>query len=269
MNITYCDIVNECKNYFSKTEKYYICEQIISNQINQQLSELKKQKLPKDKQKIVFYFNDSHESLDLPYDFTIMHYGIVKTKKKNNHFSMPCIIEPLIEKIDIISSLPDKPKIGFCGHYKSHPVRYMDLKYFLERQNLFDCDFILRKSFWGGRPYDKNIIKDFQQNMKNNIFNICTRGNGNFSIRLFETMSCGRIPVFTNVDMELPFEDIIDYSKFCIFGNRYELEDKIFSVWNIDQIKKMQIIAFETYKTYMTLENFPKTLHKLLEMKYK
>ena len=37
------------------------------------------------------------------------------------------------------------------------------------------------------------------------------RGAGNFSIRLFETLAAGRVPVIVDTDLALPCADVVDW----------------------------------------------------------
>ncbi len=46
-------------------------------------------------------------------------------------------------------------------------------------------------------------------------YGLCVRGCGNFSYRLYETLSCGRLPVFVDTDCVLPFDDLIDWREQC------------------------------------------------------
>lgn len=46
-------------------------------------------------------------------------------------------------------------------------------------------------------------------------YGLCVRGCGNFSSRLYETLSCGRLPVFVDTDCVLPFDDLIDWREHC------------------------------------------------------
>jgi hypothetical protein len=45
----------------------------------------------------------------------------------------------------------------------------------------------------------------FMNNMLESDYVLCTRGLGNYSFRLYEALSCGRIPVFVDTDCLLPF----------------------------------------------------------------
>src|SRR5690606_19049993 len=46
---------------------------------------------------------------------------------------------------------------------------------------------------------------------------LCVRGAGNFSVRFYETLLMGRIPIFVNTDCLLPFEDKINWKKHVVW----------------------------------------------------
>jgi hypothetical protein len=53
----------------------------------------------------------------------------------------------------------------------------------------------------------KSFRSALMQNMLDSDYVLCTRGFGNYSFRLYEALSCGRIPVFVDTDCLLPFHD--------------------------------------------------------------
>lgn len=67
----------------------------------------------------------------------------------------------------------------------------------------------------------------FRINFINNIiesdYTLCVRGIGNNSIRFFESVCCGRIPLFINTDSVLPFDFLIDWRKLCVWVEDKEL----------------------------------------------
>ena len=58
---------------------------------------------------------------------------------------------------------------------------------------------------------------EYWNNMLSSPFTLCVRGNGNFSVRFYETLALGRIPVLFNTDCVLPLDQYINWSKHCIF----------------------------------------------------
>jgi hypothetical protein len=52
---------------------------------------------------------------------------------------------------------------------------------------------------------------------------LCVRGGGNFSLRLYETLLMGRIPIFINTDCLLPPDDSINWKQHVVW---VEWEDR-------------------------------------------
>lgn len=135
-----------------------------------------------------------------------------------------------------------KPKISYCGYidYRnfSEQVRYAinkrkkPLMYrygtelrgaavrVLQKNKNIETDFILRNGFWAAGETDKNEARRvYAQNMIASPYALVARGAGNFSYRLYEVLSCGRIPVFIDTDSVLPFDEFIDWKKELVWIN--------------------------------------------------
>ncbi|AWK06817.1 hypothetical protein HYN56_22320 [Flavobacterium crocinum] len=149
------------------------------------------------------------------------------------------------------------PKIGFCGFapplnlpfrkdkfialaklwanylglmkyfpdYSSHSYRARVL-IVLNRAKRIKTNFIIKGNFGfgpgglntGAHKEDSNIYRlNYINNIVDNDYTVCVRGIGNNSIRFYETLCCGRIPIFVNTDCILPFEDTIDWKKLCVW----------------------------------------------------
>lgn len=52
---------------------------------------------------------------------------------------------------------------------------------------------------------------EFLQNLEQNPYSVCVRGTGNYSIRLFETLAAGRIPIILNSNMVFPLDGLIPW----------------------------------------------------------
>ncbi|XP_049397739.1 probable arabinosyltransferase ARAD1 [Solanum stenotomum] len=62
-----------------------------------------------------------------------------------------------------------------------------------------------------------NGVREAGRGMMSSKFCLYIAGDTPSSNRLFDAISSHCIPVIISDDIELPFEDILDYSKFCIF----------------------------------------------------
>jgi len=155
----------------------------------------------------------------------------------------------------------NKLSIGFCG-CDLNPVRKLCIKYF-EESNI-KTDFIKRHTFIRGfndQLQNKYRKEDFINNMKNNIFILAPRGAGNWSLRLYETMAYGRIPVLPLTDTVLPFEDKIDWNNTIIMGNTLqELQNKMLEWYNKGEefIKNKQKLCRQVWNDYLSMEGFSK-----------
>ncbi|MBI3583565.1 MAG: exostosin family protein [Nitrospinae bacterium] len=96
-----------------------------------------------------------------------------------------------------------------------------------------DSNFIIREQFLGGASPSSGKIdfermnklrQEYVQNMVESDYILCARGGGNFSYRLYETLSCGRIPVFINTDCVLPYHSEINWKKYCVWLDENEVD---------------------------------------------
>ena len=102
----------------------------------------------------------------------------------------------------------------------------------LKKSRSIETNFIKRIKYRAGvkNEIDKTITtKEFYNNLKESQYAVCVRGGGNFSVRFYEALAMGRIPLFINTDCLLPF---LDY---------YNWKDHI--VW-VDLKERKQIIQF-------------------------
>lgn len=92
--------------------------------------------------------------------------------------------------------------------------------HYLQQEKSVHCDFTITS--------EKDIYNDesnraFRQNVFGHPYNLCASGFGNYSYRLYEVMSAGRIPVFINTDCYLPFEEFIDWKKYIVWVERNDI----------------------------------------------
>lgn len=98
----------------------------------------------------------------------------------------------------------------------------------LASSTLLDTHFVLRNKYRAGYHAPKKDPKhstrmEFIQNILDTDYTVCMRGGGNFSVRFYETLSLGGIPVFVNTDCLLPFCDQINYSDYFVWVDMPEI----------------------------------------------
>lgn len=80
----------------------------------------------------------------------------------------------------------------------------------------------------------KKALEDrFVRALRRSWTSLCPRGNGSSSIRFYETMCMGRIPVHVSDAYVPPFGKDIDYSQFCLFIPESEVSQagRILRMW--------------------------------------
>jgi hypothetical protein len=103
----------------------------------------------------------------------------------------------------------------------------------LKQASFVETNYILRKKYRAGIKEHKgthSTTLEFYNNLKDSDYVICVRGAGNFSVRFYETLAMGRIPVFINTDCALPLNTRIDWKKNVVwveFKDRYQVAQKV------------------------------------------
>lgn len=64
---------------------------------------------------------------------------------------------------------------------------------------------------------ERNGVKQAEKGMASSKFCLSIAGDTPSSNRLFDAIASHCVPVIISDDIELPFEDVLDYSEFCIF----------------------------------------------------
>ena len=203
----------------------------------------------------VYAAGDFGFSLD-KLNVTTFRLGGFKSKFKTSTHIMPSFIVDPYNKIlgedFFLVSKKDRPSIGFVGNangsvlkfckefllyvrrnfinvifknpeeyhpfYPSGWKRFRLLQRILKEYRI-ESNFIFRNKY---RAKDKNAgskedsTLEFFKNIQNNLYVFCLRGNGNFSVRFYEALIMGRIPVLIDTDVRLPLGSKIDWKQHCL-----------------------------------------------------
>ena len=152
-----------------------------------------------------------------------------------------------------------RPKVGFCGYaYTSRmksagfvlrtlfrnaaaalhwsgeepqdpvsPVRLrQQILGLLARHPGIETDFIPRSRYKAGvvtKEAEQTAHREFFENIRDTDYTVCVRGGGNFSVRLYETLAMGRIPVLVDTDCLLPFAQDPRWRECCVYVERHEI----------------------------------------------
>jgi Exostosin family len=140
--------------------------------------------------------------------------------------------------------------------------------YNLSRTPGIKCNFIIRDSLQHNSDLSVSPRQQFVENMLSSDYVLCTRGGGNFSYRFYETLSCGRIPLFVNTDCSLPFEQYIDWKKYCVWVEEEDLPHlgKIISEFHAglsnQEFQDMQSACRQLWLDWLSPQGFFANFHR-------
>jgi len=186
----------------------------------------------------------------------IFRTSLDKSKRKSYEFCYPTFNEDFVDKYlggELpVRAWKQRPTVGFVGRSEKCqsvnaiilrktkrlikgvlgiPVKYPYLERrakalrVLESHRDIKSEFIVYDKFWGGLGDDAKFaaVTDKQArrhsyvvNMVNSDYILCLRGAGNFTMRIYETLCTGGIPLLVETDTVLPFDDEIDWGKYAV-----------------------------------------------------
>lgn len=198
----------------------------------------------------------------------------------------------------IFSTYTSKPRIGFCGQTNDSVMNalkeisrtsFRNLKYYLnlrkespqkiqstsylrgqvlkiiKKSTVLQDDFIERKKYRAGVVTKEDRQKttlEFYNNIKETDYTVCVRGGGNFSVRFYEALAMGRIPIFINTDCILPLADKTNWEKHVVWVEENELDQLEKKVLDFHQqftpskFKNLQESNRKLWKEQLTLGGF-------------
>ena len=145
----------------------------------------------------------------------------------------------------------------------------------LQRIDNITANFTIRNSFALGTIGGQEIARlEFINNILKNDYTFCYRGAANYSLRFYETLCLGRIPLFINTDCKLPFEDRVNWQEVCIWVEENELPRMSEIILDVhhsmtpNQFIEKQIYCRELWLKYFSKEGFYNQFHSHLKDNY-
>lgn len=148
--------------------------------------------------------------------------GLAHLPQRNLKAMLKRVILPFLEGIGWRSQRP----------LTGHQLRGLILSN-LSQSPLITPNFIIKDQFWGGSVpksgqqwnfnFKKQVRLEYVNNMVDSDYVLCVAGAGNYSIRLYETLCCGRIPIFINTDCVLPYDFELNWRQYCVWIEQDEI----------------------------------------------
>jgi len=238
---------------------------VVSHILSEYFKKLEHDLNLKNKKRLVFIILDNTTPFSDLKNTLIFRTSLFKSKQLTYEQVMPIIWKKKLSGV-CYEPLPktQKPKVGFCGCLHTNPYRKKVCDS-IDPQ-LIEKNYILREKFQGSEIKDKTQRKeDFYNNIKETHFTLCPRGAGNFSIRFYQTLSCGRIPVLLDTDSVLPFENEIDWNNLIVrIYDMNTINRKIIEYYEKNDIVKKQEECYRIFQEYFTETSYPKKIASIL-----
>jgi Exostosin family len=203
-------------------------------------------------------FSGADPTEPLPVDATVFRPSLIRSQRRPNEFALPAWSEDFLDRYlgGELRARPRRarPTVGFCGNTMvgrpprrfgktirrllgnsksdsthsltgDHPRTLALLA--IDRDHRLQPNFVLRGTFWGARDNPSSVLKtrrEYVRNMQESDYVLCASGIGNFSYRLYETLSMGRIPVFIDTDSVLPLEFEIDWREWAVWVDEHDID---------------------------------------------
>lgn len=158
----------------------------------------------------------------------------------------------------------------YQSFYPSSVKRYQFLRA-LQKNDKIETNFIFRKKYRAGVKTEeerKLTTFEFFENIYNNPYVFCVRGAGNFSVRFYETLAMGRIPVIINTDFRLPLSDYIEWENHCVIASENDFMDKLIDFHkNISKndFQQIQINNRNLWLNYLTREAYFNNVYSIFK----
>ncbi len=190
---------------------------------------------------IIFFNSDSDENIPIE-NAIVFRTSFYNSSRKPNEFALPGWSIDFLKAYSggriVLREKQKKPVIGYTGYidyydvssFLKHAYRLIKKKgkvhpgarcrgkasRFLSRNHDIETEFIFRPQCLTGSatPAQRS---EYVRNIINTDYSLIARGGGNFSYRLYEVLSCGRIPLFINTDCVLPYDQLIDWKKYLVW----------------------------------------------------
>ncbi|MDX2089255.1 MAG: exostosin family protein [Kofleriaceae bacterium] len=228
--------------------------------------------------------------------------GYRSRQQTQNHGMPPFFDDPLESRGGEVQIRDKRvrPSIGFCGQAGAslprHAARFVrsqlrQLQWRLGRlrwepppfehtwfrQRVLDTlasnpavetRYVLRKQYRAGvlsarrlDPAEKSR-REFVENVLGTDYTVCMRGGGNFSVRFYEALAMGRIPVFVDTDCVLPYQHRIDWRKYAVWIDQRHLHDAgrivadFHSRLSPEQFRELQLACRRIWQERLTADGF-------------
>jgi hypothetical protein len=205
----------------------------------------------------------------------VFQESIFASRRTPCEFPQPSVVDDLLHGHPFqIRDKRDRPVVSFRGFPGTGIHREMlrwlligreaGLGSYLRKQAIRQCQRspkvdTLFELLRFGRTYENRdqLRQLYIRNICESDYVLAIRGAGNFSFRLYETLTLGRIPVVCNTDLLLPLHDLIDWQRHCVWidpQDFHRIPDRIYEFHDglsQDEFRELQADNRTLWETYL------------------
>lgn len=201
-----------------------------------------------------------HHNLEKEYDLKLIPFSLFPKQNNENNNIIP------IEQRKYLTS--------FIGQYD--PNCYMSdirVKIFEQLSNYSDCYIISRNTWhyesvvYQNKNTDKNNELEYKFLLANSCFSLCPSGSGPNSLRIWESLSFGSIPVILTDTLEFPEIKNKNWNDYFIFWPENNFHNLYTFMQKMDKnkLKQMSMNCINLYNEYFSPDTMNKTIIEYFE----
>lgn len=135
----------------------------------------------------------------------------------------------------------------------------------LERTPGVECAFRPQRAYRGGARTTEErdrTTRQFYDNVHDTDYTVCVRGGGNFSVRLYETLAMGRIPLYVHTDDLLPWTDRVDWRDAVVWIDSRDVDHvgeillDVHARMTSDEFEARQLLCRKLWERHCSYEGF-------------
>lgn len=231
--------------------------------------------------------SDDYTYVDMNNACITQHHGFkvyqeivnILTEKKNKNFIFVAqSINPFIDNLNFYGNKIFTPHASTKNNFISIPhytVNSFENNISITDRNLFSFTGAntnpVRKCLANLYPnyckitnewFDTKNLGTFKNTLINSKFGLCPRGTGLGTLRMWETLASGVVPVIISDNYKFPLEHIIEWENISVTVKESDIHliDKILKNYSDKTIENMIEKGTEIYNTYFSNDKLHKTI---------
>ena len=96
--------------------------------------------------------------------------------------------------------------------------------------------------------------------LKNTKISLCPRGTGPSTIRIWDSLAVGSIPLIISDGLKMPLSNVVDWDKACFFAKESEASCIDIDNYRQEALQEKSDYGFKIFKEYFNVDNLHKSV---------